>query len=542
MAHRVILNLNVFSSTPLYAQVADELKDAIFRRVLKQGERLPSIRDLAKQLQISVITVREAIEKLVEAGIVESRHGSGNFVSLNLPAPNTASVTENFEPLQFTQSRYESTYHDLDSSLPWSTEVRELNRSFNESAFHPWWDASTRYEFRVYEPIAPVDNLHYRKGLSGWAKLSGLASDTMTDPRGSYPLRHELSRWLNKSRNLECTPDEVFITSGAQQGRDLLARILTNQNDQVLIEEPASITDLLAYASKGAKLIHVPMQHDGIDVSELERNKSAVVAHLISTAHFPSGSSMSLLKRQQVVNWSAENEVVIVEDAYGAGFYHVAPIAPTLFQLARQHEKKPCVAYIGSLSQFLTPALRLGFVVLPKRLQQSWIRTKWLVDRHTSSFAQQVALKMLVDGHLEEDALRIAQAARSRRLAMLEGLRQYPEDLISFTPVEAGFQQSFWFKKPIDDILVFEKCLAAGIGVIPISPYFRKCEPRPGLSLSFMHMNEEKIALGLRELLAVIQSVQDSASIVVPQQFSPIEVFPNGVGFVDANYSAGLSS
>jgi len=540
MAHRVILNLNVFSSTPLYAQVADELKDAILRRVLKQGERLPSIRDLAKQLQISVITVREAIEKLVEAGIVESRHGSGNFVSMNLPFPNTAYATENFEPLQFSQSRYESTYYDLDNSMPWSTEVRELNRSFNESAFHPWWDSSTRYEFRVYEPIEPVDHLHYRKGLSGWAKLSGLASETMSDPRGSYPLRHELCRWLNKSRNLECTPDEVFITSGAQQARDLLARILTNQNDQVLIEEPASITDLLAYASKGARPAYISMEHDGLDLAELERNRSVVVAHLISTAHFPTGSTMSLAKRERVVDWAAENDVVIVEDAYGAGFYHVAPIAPTLFQLARQHGKKPCVAYIGSLSQFLNPALRLGFVVLPKRLHQSWIRTKWLVDRHTSSFAQQVALKMLVDGHLEEDALRIAQAARSRRLTMLAGLRQYPEDLISFAPVEAGFQQSFWFKKPVDDLLVFEKCLTAGIGVIPISPYFRNCEAKSGLSLSFMHMTEEKIALGLRELLTVIESVPNA--VTVPQLANRIEVFPSEVGYVEAGHSLGLTS
>jgi GntR family transcriptional regulator / MocR family aminotransferase len=534
MAHRVILNLNVFSSTPLYAQVADQLKDTIARRVLKQGERLPSIRDLAKQLQISVITVREAIEKLVEAGIVESRHGSGNFVSMSLPFPSSAHAEESFEPIQFSQSRYESTYHDLDNDLPWSTEVRELNRSFNESAFHPWWDAATRYEFRVYEPIEPVDQLHYRKGLSGWAKLSGLASETMTDPRGSLPLRHELCRWLNQSRNLECTPDEVFITSGAQQGRDLLARILTNQNDQVLIEEPASITDLLAYLSKGARPVYVKMEEDGLDISQLEKNKSAVLAHLISTAHFPSGSTMSQAKREKVVDWAAENDVVIVEDAYGAGFYHVAPIAPTLFQLARQHAKKPCVAYIGSLSQFLNPALRLGFVVLPKRLHQSFIRTKWLVDRHTSSFAQQVALKMLVDGHLEEDALRIAQAARSRRSAMLAGLRQFPEDLISFTPVEAGFQQSFWFKKPIDDLLIFEKCLTAGIGVIPISPYFRNGEPRSGLSLSFMHMTEEKIQLGLAELLTVIKSVANATAL--PQPANPIEVFPQDPGFVQAGH------
>src|SRR5262249_34944550 len=158
----------------LYEQVANQLRNAIFRQVLKQGERLPSIRDLSKQLQISVITVREAIDKLVTAGIVESRHGSGNFVSSNLPGLCTLIDNETLEPAQFSQSHNDSTCYGTESYLPWSTEIRELNRAFSESASLPGWHPATRYEFRVSEPIAPVDNLYYRKGLSSWAKLSDL--------------------------------------------------------------------------------------------------------------------------------------------------------------------------------------------------------------------------------------------------------------------------------------------------------------------------------------------------------------------------------
>jgi GntR family transcriptional regulator / MocR family aminotransferase len=513
MAHKVVLNLNVFSGTPLYLQVANELRAAIQNGILKRGERLPSIRELSKQLQISVITTREAIERLCEEGLVESRQGSGNFVSSHAVIENAQPLDqENFEPVRFTQSSYESAYHELDKNFPWSQEAREINKAFNESAFHPWWDLVVDYEFRVYQPVQhPIEGLHFQRALQGWTKLTELASDGMNDPRGSYPLRHELARWLNKTRQLACSPEDVFITCGAQQARDLVAKLLINPGDEVVVEEPGSITDMLAYSTKGAHLLHVPQEQDGISIEELKRHKTAVAAHIISATNFPTGITMSVPKRRALLEWAEAHDVVIVEDSYGGGFHHSAPIAPSLYQLGQEMIEQPTIIYVGSLSHFVNPALRLGYVILPKKLHSSWTLTKWLADRHTSSLAQQVALKMLIDGHFEEDALRIAQSARSRRAALHYALQKWPVDLATFSPVESGFHQAVWFKGQIDDLLVFERALASRIGVIPLSPYFKKFESRSGLCLSFMQMREDKIVEGMNELLEIVNKVRTCA-------------------------------
>ena len=511
MAHKVIVNLNIFSPVPLYQQLADELKDAISAGRLRAGERLPSIRELSKQLQVSTITVREAIDRLVNQQMVESRHGSGNYVAPNVvqePSENGSGD----EDVQFTQATYEAALFELDPGVPWSNEARLLTKSFNASAFHPWWDLQVNYDFRVYQAATqPVEGLRWNKVVSRWARRRALRRQPSgsTDPRGLGELRKEICHWLERTRGMQVDPEDLLITSGAQQARDFIARLLVDPGTGVVMEEPGSITDSLAYSCKGADLIHVHQDDQGIDTRQLEQIKTASVAHLIASANFPTGSNLSLDRREKVLDWAEANNVTIVEDSFGAGFYY-APVVPSLVTLAKQRANPPRVVYIGTLSQFINPALRLGYIIMPSVYRDAFIAQKWLAERHPSIVPQELALMLFQDGVFVEDSMRLTQATRLRRRALLAALEQWPAGLVRYTPVKAGFHQALWFNEPLDDLLVFERALAKSIGVIPLSPYYFSESPQSGLSLSFVQMSEEKIKEGMEQLLQVVEDCRAS--------------------------------
>ncbi len=507
MAHKVIVNLNIFSTVPLYQQLADELKAAISAGRLRAGERLPSIRELSKQLQISTITVREAMDRLVNQDLVESRHGSGNYVAPNVVQEPSGGNGSKDEDVQFTQATYEASLVELDADVPWSSEARLLTKSFNDSAFHPWWDLQVTYDFRVYQAaMEPVEGLHWNKVVSRWARRRAMRRQPQgsTDPRGLPDLRKEICQWLERTRGMQVNADDLLITSGAQQARDFIARLLVDPGTGVVIEEPGSITDSLAYSSKGADLIHIHQDEEGIDTRQLEHVKTASVAHLIASANFPTGATLSLDRREKVLDWAQATNATLVEDSYGAGFYYDL-VVPTLVTLAGLRDNPPRVVYIGTLSQFINPALRLGYIVMPRAYRDAFIAQKWMAERHPSIVPQELALMLFQDGVFVEDSMRLTQATRLRRKALLAALEKWPPGLVRYTPVKAGFHQAIWFNETVDDLLVFERALARGIGVIPLSPYFFSESPKPGLSLSFVQMSEEKITQGMQQLLEIVQ-------------------------------------
>lgn len=507
MAHKIPLNLDIFSDEPLEQQLYYEVRAAIHSGKVRAGNRLPPLMEFSRQLQVGASTVRDAIERLLANGLIVSKRGAGNFVSESV-------MQEKLPPsgdpddidVQFTQANEKLGFVEFEGSIPWSNEALRLAQTFNESAFHPWWELPVDYDFRVHQQIKDqVNGLHWNEVAGRWARRKSLRrrSTENIDPRGMPELRREISAWLNRTRHLECMPDDVFITSGAQQARDFVARLLVDPNRGVVVEDPYSLTDLLAYELRGADLIHIRTDNDGIDTRELDRIKSAAAAHLITTANYPTGATLSLERRERVLEWAVRCNATIVEDSFGAG-YQYAPVVPSLYEMARKHPRSPRVVYIGSLSHFVNPALRIGFAVLPKIFQDSFVATEWLTERHPSLMPQELALLLFSEGVFLDDSHRLQQAARLRRRALLAALECWPQELVAFEPVKAGFQQAVWLKESMDDLLVFERALAQKIGVIPLSPFFSE-NPKPGLSLGFVQMNEENIKVGMGKLLKVIE-------------------------------------
>jgi len=511
VAQKIALSLNVFSTESLSQQLFASLQVAIASGRIRSGEKLPSIREMSKQLQISTITVRDAIDKLAEIGFVEARHGSGNYVTAPVSSSEIAPAFQAQE-LKFTQSTYESADWELSDKFTWSAEAQNINQSFNDSSFHPWWDLAVDYDFRVYQPgHEAAQGIHWNKIIEQHFNGKAMHKPLGGFPQGNLSLRRHLCRWLNRTCALAVLPDDIFLVSGAQQARDLVAGMLIEDKNTVVVEEPGSITDLLAYSSKGAQLIHVGQDQNGIDFGLLSAVKGASVAHLITGANFPTGVSLSPERANQIIEWALHNNVILVEDSYGAGFvYQDSPLTSLLGSAGESVREQ--IIYIGSLSQLFNPALRFAYVVVPKKLQGRFLCRAELAGSAPSALSQSLLLNYFEQDYFSEDVLRVTQAARLRRQALLRGLADWPRDLISFEPVRGGFHQTVWFNQSVDDLRIFEKALVAGIGVVPLSPYYHGASglTGSGISLSFAQMSEERILAGLERLLPVVEECRQS--------------------------------
>lgn len=505
MTHRLPLVLDVFSSKPLYEQLADELKQSIESGRLTDGEKLPSIRELSRQLQLSKVTISEALNRLIDSGLIVAKAGSGNYVA-GVRSENTdESSTDKVGEIQFALRHSSDEFRDLSPSINWSAETKRIASALNEVPFHPWWQLDMDFEFRVGESALEfMRGSQYDRAVETWISNYAAVPKKNSAPGGMLALREEVCRWLKRTRNIDCFADDVIITSGAQQVRDLCARLLVTPGAVVVLEEPGSVTDALAYAAQGASIVHVLQDRHGVDVDALEKVESATVAHLMTAANFPTGATLSLERRQRVLDWAQQFNSVIVEDSYGAGYGYEDTELPSLYQLGRQRDEEERVIYCGSLSQLFSPALRIGFAIVPKWLQRPYLLGKWLSDRHASVLMQELALTLLQSGFFDEHHMKLMEAGRRRRKALLDALNEWPAGLIDFTPVKSGFQQAIWFKEDIDDLLVYERALNQRIGVNPLALNYFAAEPRSGLSLNFVRMPEAKIREGMEKLLQII--------------------------------------
>jgi GntR family transcriptional regulator/MocR family aminotransferase len=243
--------------------------------------------------------------------------------------------------------------------------------------------------------------------------------DYAVDPAGDPALRAEVASYAARIRGVRCSPEQVVIVNGSQQALDLSVRVLLERGDPVAFENPGYHAAHRIFRAHGVRLQPLPLDYEGVVVRSLAGDTRMI--YVTPSHQFPTGVSMSVTRRLELIRLARERKAVIFEDDYSSEFRYSGAPLPSLQGLSDD----AAVIYMGTFSKVMFPALRIGYLVVPPGLLETFRGAKWLADRHAPGLEQAALADFISDGHLDRHIRRMRRLYRLRRDALLDSLERH---------------------------------------------------------------------------------------------------------------------
>jgi GntR family transcriptional regulator/MocR family aminotransferase len=465
---------------PLHRQLYRELRQAILAGRLAPGQRLPSTRALARQLEVSRSTAALGYEQLVSEGYLEAARGSGTFVPHTLPAAPPAAPRRPAPAPGPRLSRF----------------GRRVAAEGGEDAPVPpsFYDFSPGCPSLEDFPRAPWSRLLARHARRAEPELL----DYGPDPRGHGPLREAIADYLRRSRAVRCAADQVLVLSGTQQALDLALRLLVEPGETVAMEDPGYPGARRAILAHGARILPLPAGDAGLDLAPLERPGACRLAYLTPSHQFPTGSVLDLPGRLRLLAWARERGTALLEDDYDSEFRYRGRPLPAMQGL----DPEAPVLYAGTFSKVLAPALHLAYLVVPPALAEVAARARRLTSREPSALEQAALADFIREGHLERHVRRMRGVYARRREALVESLLRHFGAGVTILGDAGGMHLMVRFRDGRDDAARVRRAAAAGVVLPAMARYHLGPAPPGGFILGFAGLSPARIREGVRRLAA----------------------------------------
>ena len=406
----------------LAAQLHAQLKARLLAG--EAGSRLPPTRQLAQQLGVSRNTVLHAYERLAEEGFLSGRAGAGSAVRQPLPV-----VPALAQPLRLPTPLAAERWPELPEPFVAPSPQRPFRLGLPPLDLFP------------FEVWARLQRRFWRQAERGGVALG------YTEPAGLPRLRELLALWLCHSRGLHCSAEQVLVTSGAQQAFSLIALALLNPGDRVALEMPGYHALAAALRLARAQVIGVPVDAEGLRPAALAALGPCKMVALTPSHQWPTGVSLSLPRRLELLDWARRQQAWVLEDDYAGEYRFDGTPLPALASLDAQGR---CL-FVGSFSKLLLPGLRLGYLVLPPGLMPLMRRLRLALDRQPPLADQSVLADFIEQGLLNGHLRRMRRVAAARRAALLAAwsaefgarwpLQAPPSGLSVFLPLADGAEE-----------------------------------------------------------------------------------------------------
>ena len=469
---------------PLNRQLFRGLRHAILDGRFGPGSRLPSTRALATDLGLSRNVVLLAFAQLVAEGYAEGRGGSGTFVPDVLPDPRPRR-----RPRAAAAPR----------PLPLSTHARRVVALAPLPAVGTPPRAGLLYDFRYGVPaVAEFPQQVWSRIVTRRMRAASVNTLRYGRAVGWRPLRQAIAAYVTRTRGVTTTVDQVVIVNGSQQALDLVARLLVDPGDRVVVEEPSYVSARQVFIAAGAELIAVPVDAQGLDVSQLPTRGAIRAAYVTPSHQFPLGGTLPLDRRLALLDWAADSGAVVIEDDYDSEFWYGAHPVEAIQGL----DAAGRVLYIGTFSKVLFPSMRLGYLIVPPALIGPLAALKFLADRQSPTFEQEVLAEFIARGHFERHVRRARARNAARRTAMLEAFDDTFGDRAQVSGENAGIHMVVWLRDVeaarLDDLIA--RAADRGIGLYSVAPHYTRPPEVAGLLLGYAGLTEAEIRDGIRML------------------------------------------
>jgi GntR family transcriptional regulator/MocR family aminotransferase len=405
----------------LQEQIYRFIRDKVLSGAYPTGVRLPSTRDFAIDLRVSRTTVLLAYEWLMSEGYIETHKGVGTFVcnvindAVGTGSPDAARAGA-------------TPAHRNPGPRPAIVVARETPVLVNKDTPRPsidfWYGRPDGRQF----PIRPWRRLIMQKLATPATNLAEYGGQA-----GDPELRAAISQHISTTRGFLAGPERIVITSGAQEGLNIISRLLIPESLPVAIENPGYASAATLFRSYQARLVPIPVDNEGICVDTL-RGSHAKLVYTTPSHQFPTGVLMTLERRQALLAWAQSSNAYIIEDDYDSEIIYDRPPLAALAALD-QHER---VIYVGSFSKALGAGLRLGFLALPTELVASAVAIKSMTSYGQSWLEQSALAAFMLEGSFRTHLRRIRTVYRLRRDTLIAALRRAFGDDIEISGEDSG--------------------------------------------------------------------------------------------------------
>ncbi|GAC1471786.1 MAG: PLP-dependent aminotransferase family protein [Chloroflexota bacterium] len=452
---------------------------------------MPPTRGLAGQLSLSRTTVAEAYDQLQAEGYLEGKLGSGTYVASNLPGDGLRT------------SGQEARASDSPArSLRLSRWGARIAEGEYRSLLRPSGSQTWRFDLRphgVAHDAFPWDAWHAaveRAVTRDHARLT-LYPPSMGHP----PLREAIAAHVAQYRSVKCSADNVVIVNGSLQGLNLLAQLLCDSGDRVIMEDPGYPSARLAFEAQNLDVQRMPVDADGMIVDHLARFPPARMVHVTPSHQEPTGATLSLGRRLALLEHAQREGAVILEDDYDSEFrYEGRPVES--LQGLDQHG---LVVYAGTFSKSVLAGLRIGFLVLPQQLVAPFASAKTLWDSGTPMLEQATLAEFMQAGDFERHIRRMRRLYRGRRDTLVTALVQTFGNRVTIGERHGGLNVLVTLDVRLSEPEVLRRAAAAGIGLRSAAAYYRTPPSKPTFLIGFSTLSEDSIRLGVMELGAALR-------------------------------------
>jgi len=325
---------------------------------------------------------------------------------------------------------------------------------------------------------------------------------------GYTPLRNELAQRMKVKQNIDCELHNLIITSGAQQALSLVALCFLDPGDTYLTNVPAYLGALQAFNAYEANCESIPMNEEGIDIESLKRNlerlkRTSILPkflYTVPTFQNPSGETMPLKHRKELLSIASEYDFLIIEDdPYSELIFEGKPI-PSI----KSFDTKGRVIYMSTFSKILAPGFRLGWMIASREVLDKIILAKQATDLCTNTFAQYVAHEYISGGYLDTQVEHIKKLYKHKRDLMLDALKKYFPSMVKWTIPKGGMFIWITLPKSIDTGLMFQKALSKKIAYVIGEAFYPEGGNYNSMRLNFSYSSDEEIIKGIKRLADVI--------------------------------------